>query len=107
MVDGSNMLARSVSRASSRCRCVSVMRCVAFVVGGSMRFIRFTARAMLEEPLLTPEGHRHQTRHVERRARRRDRTYQPYQPTEGNVRRRGRIPSNLVFGPKPAQWNDA
>src|SRR5688500_19103706 len=102
MVDGSNMLARLVSRAISRCRFDSVMRCVAFVVGGSMRFIRFTARAMLEEPLLTPEGHRHQTRHVERRARRRDRTYEPYQTTEGDVPRRGRIPQNLVFEAEPA-----
>ncbi len=41
----------------------------------------------LQEPFFAPERHRHQTRHVERRAGRGDRADNPDQPTDGNVSR--------------------
>src|SRR6476469_3757144 len=75
----------------------------AFVVRGSVGFICLTTASMLEKPLFAPERHRHQARHVESRARRSDRSNQPYKPT---VRNRGRaccLPKYFVFRPESAQ----
>ena len=56
--------------------------------------------------VLFPEDHRHQARHVERRARRGDRSNQPDDPTERDICRRGGVPQDL-FGPEAAERNDA
>src|SRR5262245_50225303 len=57
----------------------------------------FQAMLVAGKSLLTPERHRHQARHVERGAGRRNRPNQPNQPAEWNLGRRGSVPKYLVL----------
>ena len=82
------------------------MRCQPFIVSGSVRFVGFTTSAA-EKSFFAPERHRHQARHVERGASGGDRADQPHEPTERNVRSRGSLPENLVFGPEAAKRNNS
>src|SRR5689334_20341137 len=77
----SNVLAGLVSRAIAGRGKGGVVLGQTFVVRRSVCFIGFAARAF-EKSLLAPERQRHQTRHVERGARRRDRADQPDDPAE-------------------------
>src|ERR1041385_3842050 len=105
-VNWSNVFAGFVSRAIAGRRAHSIMRREAFVVSGSMRFISFAARAC-KKLLLAPESHRHQARHVERGASRGNRSDQPDEPAERDIRRLRCFPENLVLGPEAAERNDA
>ena len=69
--------------------------------------VQACARDGVEKPLLAPESHRHQTRHVKRRAGRGDRSDDPNQPADRNVSGRRRAPENFIFGPETAERNDA
>src|SRR5215203_3186148 len=105
-VNWSNMFSRLVSRTIAggwKCR---VVRRESFVVSRSVCFVSL-ATCSREKSFLAPERHRHQARHVKRGASRGDRADYPDKPAERNVCRRSRIPKNFVFGPEPAERNDA
>src|SRR5215207_2097413 len=89
LVHWSNVLAGFVSRAISGSGVSRVVRGQTFVVGSSVCLVGFTTRGSFEKSLAAPEGHRHQSRHVKRRARRGDRADQPDEPAEGDMRGRG------------------
>src|SRR5512132_3876712 len=78
-----------------------------FVESGSVGFVGFTTSGWFEKFLFAPESHRHQARHIKRRAGGSDGSHDPNYPTHGNMSCRGGIPEYFIFGPKTAERNDA
>src|SRR5438876_11908051 len=56
---------------------------------------------------LTPKSHRHQSRHIKRRACCSNCSDDPQQPSNWKSIRRSRAPKDFIFRPEAAEWNDA
>src|SRR2546423_9888736 len=106
-VNWPNVLARFMSRSITSRRQNGVVLLQPFCKSVRVSFVCFTSSRFFPKPLIAPESHRNEPRHVKGSACRRNRRDQPEHPAVWNKRSRSRIPQNLVFRPEAAERNDA
>src|SRR5437868_7196835 len=73
----------------------------------SMRLVCFPAGWPFEKFFASPEGHRHQSRHIKSGTGGSDGAYNPDEPAHRNVSRRSCVPKKFIFGPETAEWGNA